>query len=153
MKKCKFCNMKHLWGSERCSAFGKTCTKCYMRNHTAEACRHRCFKTRSTENYVTSESEKEGVGDIANAKSVVSTSVKMLKSVKTNETCGIFASNDSEKEDIDVAKVCRHGSYKKMVINENDSSRDSEDVEEDINTESIVSQSNKVYSVPASENP
>ena len=30
-KKCKFCNMKHLWGSERCPAFGKTCAKCNMK--------------------------------------------------------------------------------------------------------------------------
>ena len=38
-KECKFCNKKHLWGKERCSAFGKTCTRCGIKNHIAEACR------------------------------------------------------------------------------------------------------------------
>ena len=53
-KECKFCNMKHLWGKTRCSAFGKECTKCGMKNHLAEACRNksckRITKTRSLPN-------------------------------------------------------------------------------------------------------
>ena len=85
---CKFCNIKHWWESKRCPAFGKTCAKCNMKNHTAEACRHRCFKTRSTENYIASKSEKEGVGELADTEGIVSSSLKLLKPVKKTEFLG-----------------------------------------------------------------
>ena len=38
MKKCRFCDLKHLWKKEKCPAYGKTCENCGKKNHFKIKC-------------------------------------------------------------------------------------------------------------------
>ena len=44
LKKCQFCATVHIWGADRCPAFGKTCGRCLMRNHFTDACRRKQYR-------------------------------------------------------------------------------------------------------------
>ena len=37
-KLCSFCGLKHRLGQAFCTSFGKKCTKCHKRNHSAKVC-------------------------------------------------------------------------------------------------------------------
>ena len=38
---CTFCGVVHVPGRKHCSAFGKKCGKCGMKNHNARVCRRK----------------------------------------------------------------------------------------------------------------
>ena len=38
-KYCKFCGSSHIWGRNRCPAYGKTCSSCGGKNHFGKVCK------------------------------------------------------------------------------------------------------------------
>ena len=41
MRSCKYCGLVHIFGSNNCTAFGKSCNTCKKMNHFARVCKNR----------------------------------------------------------------------------------------------------------------
>ena len=44
LKNCKFCGELHIWGPANCKQYGKTCSNCFMKNHSAAVCQKKIKK-------------------------------------------------------------------------------------------------------------
>ena len=58
VRSCKFCGSSHVWGRDKCPAFGKTCSNCQEKNHFKRVCKKKARLNANVRN-VNIEDEEE----------------------------------------------------------------------------------------------
>ena len=94
LKRCQFCATVHLWGAERCPAFGTICENCWKPNHSADACRNKKFrKLRKTQSlYIESSLKKENNEDSQSG------NIIEVQTEEAEDACDADAATESLKE-------------------------------------------------------
>ena len=57
IKSCKFCGTSHVWGRDKCPAYGKTCSNCKGKNHFKKVCKKKDSFSDNVRNIILSDEE------------------------------------------------------------------------------------------------